>query len=128
MKKVFILISLFFLGCASMQYEFMEGVLSSWNNSHIDEVVERWGYPDDERKVAGRQIYVWDYRVSYSMPSTYTATSETTGFVSGGGTLSGLCRRILEVNEENIVIKWNYSGNNCPFADSGMSPYNSWKR
>ncbi len=126
MKNLLLILALFVVGCSTMQQKFMNEVLSSWAGSHIDEVIERWGYPDAERDVAGRQIYIWDYSYSINLPSTITATSDRTGIISGGGSLSGLCRRILEVNDNNLVVMWNYSGNNCPYYDSGMRPYNFW--
>jgi len=28
------------------------------------------------------------------------------------------CERILEVDERNVITRWQWSGNNCPFAEA----------
>ncbi len=45
---------------------------------------------------------------------------------SGGGTVRGDCVRTLEVDQQNIITKWEWKGNNCPFAD--ILEYSNWER
>ena len=108
--------------------------MSSWEGAPLDAVIAQWGYPDQEQVIAGRKIYRWHYRKSVGLPATTTGTVTPTigggAYVNttttGGGTLHGDCTRIVEVNEKNIVVRWQWSGNNCPFAD--MGEYANWQR
>jgi hypothetical protein len=110
----------------------MDGIMTSWNGAHIDEVIRQWGYPHEERTVAGRKIYVWRRDVQAVMPSVTTGTATVIGsgvYYSGvttGGVSSWGCNRILEVDPKNRVISWQWEGNNCPFAE--MGPYSNWRR
>ncbi len=126
--KVFLLIlTLLVVSCGTLQNKMMQEIFSSWEGSHIDEVIERWGYPDAERVVAGRQIYIWDYREDVMMPSFSSSTSSSSFMTTGGGVLRTLCRRTLEVDEQNRVIRWQHSGGNCPLDDL-IRPYKFWKK
>jgi hypothetical protein len=115
----------------------MDGIMQSWVGSHVDEVINQWGYPSGERNVAGRRLVVWQEDVQLTMP----ATTNTTGTVNtygntayvqattntwGGGTSTWSCARILELNSINVVVGWEYRGNNCPFLEMGK--YSKWRR
>lgn len=115
----------------------MDDIMASWQGAETSEVITQWGYPDEQREVAGRKLYVWNRDVQMSMPATGTTTgtanvignsvfySGTTN-IYGGGVTNWSCQRILEVNEAERVVGGQWRGNNCPFAE--MGPYANWRR
>ena len=130
--KSFALIMVLLSGCSGGSGT-MDGIMASWQGANLDQVIDRWGYPDEERNIAGRTLYVWDRDVSLSLPATTTGTITTLGNTSylnttssGGGISNWSCRRILEVNQQKIIVGSQWSGNNCPFAE--MGPYANWRR
>lgn len=104
-------------GCATTT---MDSIMQSWHGEHIDAVVKRWGYPNAERDFRGRKLYVWNDSGTYIVPSFGSATTTisrgqatTTGTAIGGGTVSGQCERVLEVDQAGKVIASQWGGNNC---------------
>ena len=137
MRRSSLILAALFAGCASGGYGTMDGIMSSWQGATVDQVIAQWGYPHGEMTIAGKHLLVWERNVSVPMPMTANTTASanrvgSTTYVqgtttySGGGSLQGSCRRILEVNAENIVSSWQWDGNNCPFAE--MGPYSNWRR
>ena len=90
--------------------------MTSWKDSHISEVIDQWGYPSRQQTIAGKKLYLWEESVT----ALYTLTP---GSISGG---TWTCKRILEVNDEEKVISWQWSGNNCPFGLTGR--YKNWPK
>lgn len=37
----------------------MNKIMDSWMGEKIEKVFQYWGYPDDERNIAGRNLYYW---------------------------------------------------------------------
>ena len=99
--------------------------MNSWQGAPLDAVIAQWGYPHQEQTIAGHKLYRWFYTKNVAMPATVNVIGNT-AFVSGGGNIRGDCVRTLEVNEKNVVIKWEWSGNNCPYAD--ILEYSNWER
>lgn len=123
-------------GCASGGFGTMDRIMASWQGASVDQVIAQWGYPHEERRVAGRTLLVWNRDMQLSMPATATTTGtanrigstayvNTTTTYSGGGTSSWSCTRILEIRDDK-VHSWQWEGNNCPFAEAG--PYSNWRR
>lgn len=118
-------------GCATTSV--MNGIMSSWEGSNIDAVVSQWGYPHEEREFNGKKLYIWHHNKSVYMPATtnttgtvnsyggYSATSTTTG----GHAIHGACDRILEVDRNGTVVRWEWRGNNCPFMEA--MEYKHWR-
>jgi hypothetical protein len=111
----------------------MDRVMRSWEGAPLDAVIAQWGYPDQEQTVAGHKIYRWFYTKTFNVPATTSTTVNTVGrtsyinsTTSGGGTVRGDCVRTLEVDQQNIITKWEWKGNNCPFAD--ILEYSNWER
>lgn len=132
MRKFVLAISFVALsGCATTSV--MNGIMSSWEGTSINDVTAQWGYPDEERQFNGNKLYVWHHNKGFYMPATtttngtvnsyggFSATSTTTG----GHQISGACDRILEVDGSGTVIKWQWQGNNCPFAEA--MEYKNWR-
>ncbi len=107
----------------------MATVMDSWKGCHIDKVIDRWGYPTEERNFAGHKLYVWrTERVVTS--SEYTTTKPHTDKkgrtyytteTHGGGTEIYTAERIVEVDENNIVVRGKWSGNDLPFTFVGVA-------
>ncbi len=72
--------------------------------------------PSRQQTIAGKKLYLWEESVT----ALYTLTP---GSISGG---TWTCKRILEVNDEEKVISWQWSGNNCPFGLTGR--YKNWPK
>jgi hypothetical protein len=111
----------------------MDGIMRSWEGAPLDAAIAQWGYPDQEQEIAGHKLYRWFYTKSASLPATTTGTVNRIGntaflnaTTTGGGTLVGNCTRTLEVDEHNIISHWQWSGNNCPFAEG--FEYSNWRR
>ncbi len=126
MKKLLLIALL--AGCAAQTNETMDTVLSSWYGSSVDEVIARWGYPDVERNVAGRQLLEWDKSGvvnfgydTYGYTDGYNVYATTTG-----GPRAYSCVRQLEV-DRGVIVGGDWKGNNCPFNLS-LPPYNEWPK
>jgi len=133
MKKI---LSILFVMISTMVSVFAFGVdstmsvvMDSWKGCHIDKVIDRWGYPTDEKTFAGHKLYIWKTeRVVTS--SEYTTTKPHTDKkgrtyytteTSGGNTEVYTSERILEVDDNNIVIRGKWSGNDLPFTFVGVA-------
>lgn len=115
----------------------MDGIMGSWKGASIDQVITQWGYPDAEKNVAGRKLYVWSRDAQLIMPTTVNTTGYATNIgnqtyyngisnISGGGVSNWNCTRILEVDASEVVVGGQWSGNNCPFMEAG--PYANWRK
>lgn len=107
----------------------MDGIMQSWQSATLDAVIAQWGYPDQEQTIGGHHLYRWFLVKQFSTPATATATQigQTTYVdLTGGGPVTGNCTRILEVDEHNIVVRWQWAGNNCPFTE--FPAYTNWRR
>jgi len=141
--RVLVLTSLIVLltGCGSGT---MDSIMKSWNNSHIDEVVSQWGYPEYEEEFRGQKLYVWTESLvlpgsqGYYMPGK-SASSRSTGEMSGDTlsirttytpgtqgswmgrhpdrTISDSCKRTLTVDSNGYVVAGRWSGAFCPKLD-----------
>jgi hypothetical protein len=132
MQKWLWILALTLAGCSGGAGT-MDRIMHSWDGAPLDAVIAQWGYPHQEQTIAGHKLYRWFYDKSFAVPATTTGTMTTVGntaflnaTTSGGGTISGQCVRTLEVNEQNVVIRWEWSGNNCPFAEA--FEYSNWSR
>ena len=124
-------------GCASGAFGVMDRIMSSWVGASTDEVIRQWGYPHEERKIAGKTLLVWNRKVQMTLPATATTTGTAnriggatyysgTTTVSGGEVTNWACIRVLEISDQNKVVSWQWEGNNCPFMEAG--PYSNWRR
>lgn len=132
MRSIFLSISITVLsGCASTSGSGMNGIMSSWVGTDIDRAVAQWGYPHEQRKFDEITFYVWHHNKSGFTPATENRITDLHGSVSATYTTSGAyevhgsCDRILEVDDNNIVIKWEWRGNKCPLIES--MEYSQWR-
>lgn|GEM_PF-3271668 len=133
MKKLFSLL-LIMLATTVSAFAFgvdstMTTVMDSWKGYHIDKVIDRWGYPTDEKTLAGHKIYIWktervETTEGYSTTKPHTDKKGRTYYTTetyGGGTEILTSERILEVDENDIVVKGRWSGNDLPFTFVGIA-------
>ena len=107
MKKVLLIVlslflfqtSTFAIGVKST----MNKVMDSWNGEHIDSVIDNWGYPSNEKTVAGRNLYIWDNGTALTENKWGTVLLEQQS-----------CTRIFEVDKNNTIVKWQWKGVDCP--------------
>jgi hypothetical protein len=111
----------------------MDGIMHSWEGAPLDAVIAQWGYPNQQQDIAGHKLYIWYYNKSAYIPATTTGAITAVGgtaFINattfGGGAIQGNCTRTLEVDDKNTVVRWQWSGNNCPFGEA--FEYSSWRR
>jgi len=117
MKKILLILSIlpiFLLsGCGTKTV--MNSIMSSWEGYHIDKVINQWGYPDYEKTVAGHKLLVWEHNKSEFYTGSTNALYK----------IKEYCTRTFEVDDKNIVISWEWKGNNCPFAE--LMEYKNWR-
>ena len=125
MKKIILLFIISFMCINTVQAEpFMDKALGSWVGYPLESVIKYWGYPDNQQTIAGKNIYIWEERSEYQGDTYERSTVKTDKKgrtyvdkrTSGGTTYEMLCRKILEVNSDNIVSGYSYKGNICPNA------------
>lgn len=106
MKKIIIILFMLFLFQSCVYADTaMSKVMESWKGEHVDTVFKYWGYPSDEKTLAGHNLLYW-YQ---NQNSQYVQTSVTIASIT-----QNYCTRILEINKQNIVDSWQYDGNSCP--------------
>jgi len=107
----------------------MSTVMNSWMGCHIDRVIDRWGYPTDEKTIAGHKLYIWKTeRVvnneAYTTTKEHTDSKGRTYYTTetyGGDKQIYTSERIIEVDSNNIVINGKWSGNDLPFTFVGVA-------
>jgi hypothetical protein len=133
LRVLFSISLLMIVSACSGGFGTMDRIMSSWEGAKLDEVIAQWGYPHQEQNIAGHKVYRWFHNKSAFIPSQTHGTVNTIGSTSyinttttGGGMISGQCVRTLEVDKKNRVISWEWSGNNCPFAE--LMEYSDWRK
>lgn len=108
----------------------MNDVMNNWVGENINTVIQKWGYPTKQQTVAGKEVYYWE---------------ETFNTIGGGDTIYGTtiqtpvysmtytCNRILEVDKNYMVVRWDWNGNYCPINHLSGKRYinpnnNPWKK
>lgn len=128
MKKIFIIIC-FFAFSIPTAHAFgmkstMDKLLNGWLGYNIDNVIDQWGYPSKTDNIAGRKLYYWNDNGG----SSYVKTSNYSGYF-----IDYYCNCIFEVNDENIITKWQWEGTSCPSTYLGVKKYvnpqnNYWEK
>ena len=122
MKK-FILISVLLIPLSAFAWTtFMDKCIQSWVGYPLDSVIKKWGYPEYEKNIAGKKLYVWetyDYDTEVIEGTGMTISSKDsrgneTSFTTGGQLKVEFCRKILEVDSNNLIVGGHYEGNDCP--------------
>ena len=118
MKKELIILLLFMFSTlpsiAGMKST-MDKLMESWAGENIDSVITLWGNPTETKTSDNGKIYYWSNSRDIIAP----------GFGIYGGTYGGTstCNKSFGVDENNIIINWNWSGNACPMTYRGAKKY-----
>lgn len=115
MKKILYIVLLMTIICLPVKAEeFMERALNTWVGYTVNDVIAVWGYPKEEKVIAGRRLFYWTN-------SHYSVSGNQYGVYGG----EYYCNKILEVNKKNKITSWQYEGNSCPsFYFTGSSLVN----
>ncbi len=122
MKKLIILCLLLTPLSAFAWDSFMDKCIRSWIGYPLDSVIKSWGYPVQEKNIAGKKLYIWetyDYDTDVIDGTGWTITStdrkgRETSFTSGGQLKVEFCRKIIEVDNNKNVVGGQWEGNDCP--------------
>lgn len=82
----------------------MGDLLDGWKGETLDSVIDVWGYPDKEKIMAKKSLYIWDggtTRVKYPDGSSSTRVR---------------CTRILEADKTAVIIGASWKGSYCPIT------------
>ncbi|MCR4880718.1 MAG: hypothetical protein K6A44_02030 [bacterium] len=121
MKKIILTLSLLLISSSAYAWNpFMDKCIVSWIGYPLDSVIKKWGYPDEEKTIAGRLLYIWvsyDYDTDAAGGITVISTDKKgreTVFSAGGTPIIEYCKKTLEVDKNGIVINGQWAGNDCP--------------
>ncbi|WP_416897006.1 MAG: hypothetical protein ACMVY4_16055 [Minwuia sp.] len=109
------------VGCSTAS---MDAAMSTWKGQSLDAAVAQWGYPDSESEIAGRHLYLWGHTTTVALPTTSTSTALVNGQLVTVETqkttpVSSQCTRILEVNENDTIVGYDYRGDCCVMTIAG---------
>ena len=147
MKKILILLLVVFFIQNNVKAagadETMKAIMDSWTGENVDTVINHWGYPTDEKTIAGKKLLYWERSRKVNIPEStnrtvntsgntyrnaYESTHDSTSYVNsikyGGGSATLYCNRILEVNASNVVVHGSWEGNRCPYTTKNL--YKKW--
>jgi hypothetical protein len=141
MKKIIISImcALFILP-AIAGTPFMKKALDSWLGYNINNMINHWGFPTEEKKIANRHIYVWNRSYTQYVPqqtnstvNSYIYNANITSKTTGGYYITYSCNTTIEVDSQNNIISWFCDDNGCPqnyyFGKQYVNPANDeWQR
>ena len=133
MKKIILISILLTATCAYGWEAFMDRCIKSWIGYPLDAMIKQWGYPDEEKNVAGKKLFIWiDYDYNNNRNSSGISISSTdkkgnkTVFSVGGENIADFCKKTIETDENNIIINGSWKGNSCPllYGSKLMNPQN----
>ena len=133
MKKIILISILLTTTCAYGWEAFMDRCIKSWIGYPLDAIIKQWGYPDEEKNVAGKKLFIWiDYDYNNNRNSGGISISSTdkkgneTVFSVGGENIADFCKKTIETDENNIIINGSWKGNSCPllYGSKLMNPQN----
>lgn len=94
----------------------MTEVMQSWDGYTLDEIMNHWGFPSEEKTIAGKKLCIWRNANTEYIHSTYTDTYSKVNLY---------CERIIEVDDSYNVKRLLWEGNNCP-ANHYAIAYSAW--
>ena len=134
MKKL-IIICLLFISTSAYAWEtYMDKSIKSWIGYPLDALIKQWGYPDEEKSIAGKKLYIWidyDYDTDINAGGISISSTDKKGretvFSMGGEPVVNYCKKTMEINEHNVITNGSWKGNNCPLIYGGRKLMNSQK-
>lgn len=123
MKKIVCLLCLVFLALPVFAgvTEFMERALNSWVGYNINDMINYWGFPTEEKTIANRHIYIWNRTRTQYIPQRTNSTvtpnvynTQVSSYTTGGYYVTYTCNKTIEVDANNTITSWSWEGNACP--------------
>lgn len=93
---------------------FISEAMDSWIGYHINDVINVWGYPTEEKTIANRHIFIWEKSYACQIPVNYNTNyyyNTASTYAIGGQTISYQYIRTFEVDKNNKIIQWTCEGN-----------------
>jgi len=109
-----IFLSFLLVGCnwQSAQINRYPQIIKTWNGHHIDELMDKWGYPQQSFIAEnGNKVYVYSWEADYTTPIWTTPITDFK--IYGGETTTFYCTTFFEVNNNETIVKGSYEGNAC---------------
>ena len=94
--------------------EFMEKALNSWVGYNINDMINSWGFPTDEKTIANRHIYIWNKAWSQYIPQRTNSTvtpgfynATVNSYTTGGYNINWYCNKTIEIDadSETLMLK-----------------------
>jgi len=111
---ILIFLSFILIGCSwqSEQVNRYPDTIKNWNGHHIDDLIYKWGYPQQSFKTPnGNNVYVYSRETIYISP--IWTTPITNYKLYGGKTSTRYCNTYFETNQNKTIVKGRYEGNAC---------------
>jgi len=106
----------------------LEKGMDSLLGQHVNKLVDKLGFPSEEKVIAKRKIYVWQISSTHFSPNTQTSTYSGmvgtkpvygTATTYGGATAMPVsCKLTVEVDSDDRIIYWTGEG-----SEFGCSAY-----
>ena len=114
-------VALLLSGCVTNQQ--VDDRITPWRGASLQQLLDAWGVPTREQKVANRHYLIWnDYQEDSGVDvgiSVGGSIGRNAGIslstLLGGTTEDNVCSRVVEIDEQqNIVgIQWNGEPSTC---------------
>jgi hypothetical protein len=99
-------------------FEQLGSNLATYIGEPLNVAIDHFGYPDDDREIAGRKLYVWAVNEIDSVPDLATTTGtigdqqfSATTFGGANVNMTAHCKITMAVDGHNIVRDVRYDGN-----------------
>ena len=121
LKRTCLSLIIFLTIAPSFASTFMDEALNTWHGYSLDDVINRFKYPDKERVIANRHLFIWKNSWQTYAPEQATSTisnyyidSQVVTRKTGGHYVKHNCDVTFEVDKDNKIINWAWEGNSCP--------------
>ena len=109
MKRFFMVFAACILICACATTD-----LNRLIGKKIDVAVNEMGDPSANFTAPnGNKVFVWEQRQRAARPFMYSSPIPDGTHVLGDNTGTYWCKKYLEVDASEIIIRWGSAGNNC---------------
>jgi hypothetical protein len=127
-QRIVVIFFMFLLSsCASIQGNYYNQTIDSWDGANVSTLLKTWGKPDKKlNTLSGSTVYVYKKQenrrpnnatkkvdVKYKPAGTSAITAHKTRWNNG---MTLFCIVAFEVNNQGTIIDTQTQGNNC-FAD-----------
>jgi hypothetical protein len=102
-------------GCvpSTAAFDVLDAELPGYAGRPVGALVDRLGYPDDERRIMGKTTYIWqtsDEQVSvHNSPSLIPGY----GYDTNVRVIKERCRIRVRVDDAGVITWWGYNGDNA---------------